>query len=240
MNQDQQTPNADQQQQQAAPQPPSTEEIARAVAQEMQQFQQQQVQQRSIDDMTDAERAEYLQIFDPAQNEFDQRFAAALANEEDPTQRLKILGEFRDGIMNQATRAAEIMLEQRMVQMQQQMSPAIKFAQQQQSEALWSDFATKFPAFKEQRQLVDTVSMQLASTGYQPKTKDELFSKVAEMTTSILKNAGVTLPTQGSQAPTQMPGMSQQRVVANGPGSQGAQQAPDGARIAPFLLKRTR
>jgi hypothetical protein len=240
-NQQQQQNDQNTQQPQAGAAQPSPQELAALVAQEMQQFQQQQQSQRTIQDMSPEERAEYLQVFDPSANDFDKKFADALQNAEDPTTRRQVISEFRDGVVNQALRGAELIMEQRLAQMNTTIAPAVQIAQKQQADALWDEFKSINPAFEKQRTLIDTVSSQLAQSGFRPKSKAELFTKVAEMSQVILQQAGVNVPAPGQQSTqrTTTPSMSQQRTV--GGSAAGGQTTPtDGQRIAPFLLRRSR
>jgi hypothetical protein len=102
-------------------------------------------------------------------------------------ERLKMLAQLRDGIVNQAFRGAELLVEQRLNEFQQQVAPAVKIAQERESKVLMKEFETKYPALKGQKELVDSITARLGAQGFRPKSKDEAFGKVAEVAETILK-----------------------------------------------------
>jgi hypothetical protein len=205
---------------------------------EMQQTQQQTQPQR---EMSPEERAEFFQVFDPMQNNFVDEFTTKLADPDlDAIERAKVISTFRDGLVNQALRGAELMIEQKLASLNQQIAPAVEIARKQQTEKLWNDFTTAAPELKEHREIVDAVAAQLAQSGFRPKDQNELFSRVADMSRGILSKAGVNLPQSQQQfsGGQQMPRMSSTNVGNGGNGgSPSGGQAPSG-KIASFFLNR--
>lgn len=238
MSQETNTPT--QPQQPAAPQGVDPELIKQAIQEGFQNVQQQQSapRQRTVEDMTPAERAKYFEIFDPSQDNFHEKFAKAINEADSPEERSKVLAEYRDGIVNQSLRGAEIMMEQKFSQFQQQFAPAQQFAQQHQREALWEQFKAKHPDLEPSRDLVDAVATQLSASGFRPKTPDEAFSKIAETAKGILTKSGVTLPAANTNGNARPP-MAQMSSRGN---TGGAQQptSPEGQRLASFWNNRKR
>ena len=234
----------DQEQQKQAAPAIDPEVLKNAVSESMQEFMSQnRAPEPTIDDMSPEERAEYLQIFDPAANRFDQRFVDAIQNAENPTERLKAIGDLRDGIINQSLPASELLIEQRMAEMQQSIAPAIAQSRSTQAEQVWDKFSKTHTGLANHKELVDAMSTQLAASGYKPKNQQELFDKVAQLSTAVLAKAGVNVvnapANQQQTSGNQMPRMSQQPTNSGSPGStQNAAQA--GQRIAPFFLRRQR
>jgi hypothetical protein len=174
-----------QQQQQAAPPTIDHNAIAATVAQTMQQFQSQNAPQRQY---TPEELAQHFQIWNP-----DDRFVNELNKLSDAEapyeERVKLLHGMRDGIMQQAFRAAQLYVEQQMGSLKQEMAPALEYAQQQQATKLMNEFHGKYPSLKGYEELVDSITAKLSAQGFRPKSKDEAYDKVAQIAEQVLKKA---------------------------------------------------
>jgi hypothetical protein len=166
--------------------------------------------------MTEDELKEYLQVYEPTEDYVNAFQTAIISEESTPEDRQRALIGLRDGFMNQATRAAELMMEEKLQEMEQKLAPANNYAQQAQAEQLWNDFATKYPALKEHEQMVDMVSTSLVASGYKPASQDELFGKVAEGVTGLLQKTNPNFVAQPKQAATEMPSMSSQGSTPGG------------------------
>ena len=180
--------------------------IAQTVAQTMQQFQQTQNQNQQRE-YTPEELSKHFQIWNP-----DERFVNELNALNDPEapidQKLGVLHGLRDGIMQQAFRAAQLYMEQQMGQFKQQINPAIEMAQQRQSKQLMGEFHTRYPGLKGQEELVDSITARLSATGFKPKSKDEAFDKVATIAESVLKKANPQFALKKSEGVNGMPSMA--------------------------------
>lgn len=206
--QQQQQGNADDdddQQQQQQQQPPAIDHnaIAQTVAATMQQFQQPALQRQP----TQEELAQHYQVWNPEPsfvNDMNKLVDADVPIEE----RMKLLHQMRDGMVNQAFRGAELLIEQKMQQMQAQMAPAIQVAQERQSKQLMRDFETSYPALKGQKDLVDSITARLGAQGFRPKSKDEAFGKVAEIAETILKGVNPQFTLKQSGGTNGMPSMA--------------------------------
>lgn len=196
----------DNQQQDAAPTPPAIDHdaIARTVASTMQSMQSPQPQQQ----FTPEEIAKHLQVWNP-----DEGFVNELNKLVDPEvpldQRAKLLHQMRDGMVGQAFRGAELLVEQKVQELLQRVAPAVQYAQERESKKLMGEFEGKYPALKGQKELVDSITARLGATGFKPKSKDEAFEKVAQVAEQILKgvNPEFTLkPSGGSNGRPSMAG----------------------------------
>lgn len=207
----------------AAPPAIDHEAIAATVAQTMQQFQQQNVQQRQY---TPEELAQHFQVWNP-----DDRFVNELNkltdNEAPYEERVKLLHGMRDGIMQQAFRAAQLYVEQQMGSFKQEMAPALEYAQQQQAAKLMNEFHGKYPSLKGYEDLVDSITAKLSAQGFRPKSKDEAYDKVAQIAETILKksNPSFVLGKGGSQGKPPMAGTNMGGFAAAGGGGE-FNQAP--------------
>lgn len=158
--------------------------------------------------MTEQELAEYLQVYEPDAS-FADAFRTAIIDEEATAEdRLAALKGMRDGIVNQANRAAELMLEEKLNELEKKFAPATSYAQQAQAEQLWNDFAQEHPELKDQSEMVDMVATSLMSGGFKPKNKKELFDKVAEGVTGILQKTNPSFKAASPKSPSSMPSMA--------------------------------
>lgn len=191
--------------------------------------------------MTAEEQAEYLQIFDPNGDGFVDSFVSAITDPEaTPEQRLKVISHFRDGVANQSIRGAQLLVEQQVSALRNEMAPIMQTVQEQRAEKLWSDFAKANPDLKDQRALVDTVSIQLQQSGFQPKDLPEAFSRAAETTRQLIAQATgkpYVAPVANPAAASTMPRMTQTNVTQGGTTPP---QEPATPGVASFFLNRKR
>lgn len=229
----------DDQQQQQQQTPPAIDHnaIAQTVAATMQQFQQPQPPRQP----TPEELAKHYQVWNP-----DPDFVNSMNKLVDPEvpleERVKLLHSMRDGMVNQAFRGAELLLEQKMAEMQQQFAPAIQYAQERQSKALMKEFETRYPGLKGQGELVNSITARLGAQGFRPKSRDEAFEKVAEIAETILKGVNPEFKLKRKGGTNGMPPMAGTNM---GGQRGGFQQAPktqqrSGKRggLASFFLDR--
>ncbi len=195
-------------------------------------------------EMTPEQKAQYFQQWDPTQDGFVDTFHNVIVSEDStPEQRAQALGHMRDGIVNQALRGAELMIQQHIGQIDQRYAPALNFAQKQQAEQVWNQFQTDFPELKDHRELVDTVSNSLRlQPDWKPANAKEALSSIAETAKKFI-TAGV-LPTGGPPAPAvKTPGSSQKPTMATTSvtpaGGTPANTQPQTA-VASFFLNRNK
>jgi hypothetical protein len=232
----------DGQQQQTAPvqQPLDTATIASIVASTMQNFQQQQPQQQR--QMTPEEAAAHFQVWNP-----EEKYVNDLNKLVDPSiplgERQQLLAELRDGLVNQSFRATELLLEQRLQQIDQRYAPVLALAQKQEAKALQKDFEGRYPQLKGQEELVNSITAGLSAQGYRPKSKDEAFESVAKLAEGILKkvNPEFKLTAAQSGGGRRTPAMAGTNMGGQTGGFQ--QQAGKGSSgkrggIAPFFLNK--
>lgn len=214
--------------------------IAQAVAEGMAradaQRQGQQDSQR-VAQMTPEERAEHFQIFNVADKGYLEKFRKAFNDAESPEEQAAVLAEFRDGVVNQSLRGAELLMEEKFAKFQQDFAPARQLAVQSQQEQLWKSFADAHPELAEHRELVDSVATQLATTGYKPASPQEAFTKISEACKNILLKAGVTLQSNNSGG-EQRPAMAQMSSRGNAGQSNAPRPSGDGRGVATFFKNR--
>ncbi len=205
--QNNQEQNFQQEEQQQTPPitPPAIdhEAIARTVASTMQSMQPA-PQQRQY---TPEELAQHLQVWNP-----EESFVNELNKLVDPevplAERAKLLHQMRDGMVGQSFRAAELLLEQKMAEIEQRYQPALKYATAQESKQLMREFETKYPTLKGQKELVDSITARLGAQGFRPKSKDEAFEKVATVAEQILKGVNPEFKLKTSGGNNGMPSMA--------------------------------
>lgn len=135
---------------------------------------------------TPEETAAHFQVWNPDEN-FVKDFKAINDPDATPVQQLSAFHKMRDGIMQQAFRASQLLVEQQLGAFRQEMAPAVSYAQQVQATQVMEKFEKKYPALKGQNELVDSITSRLSSQGFKPKSQDEAFDKVAEVAEKILK-----------------------------------------------------
>ena len=227
-----------QQQQQVAPQSFNPADIAQIVAATMQAHQAP-TQQRQ---MTAEEAAQHFQVFNPDEG-FVNGLNALSDPDATPADRRKIIDTLRDGLVNQSFRATELLMEQKMAELDQRYAPALQIAQREEAKQLQNAFVKKYPELKGQDQLVNSITAGLAQQGFKPKSADEAFDKVAQFAEQILQkvnpefNLGIPKSGGGGRTPsmagTNMGGHSggfQTQGGSGGPAKRGA--------IAPFFLNK--
>ena len=201
---------------------PSPEEIAAEVVKQMPE------QAPQEPSMTEQELASHLQVWEPDE-QYVEAFRTAITDEDATSNdRMRAFEMMRDGMVNQATRGAELMIEDKFNELRNQVSPATEYAYKAQADAMWTEFTGRYEQLKDHKDLVDMVSSNLASSGYRPSSKDELYGKVAEAAEGMIKRFDHSFNLKGSQ-PKQsqgnMPEMSGSGGVSQGgpgtPTSQG-------------------
>ena len=206
---------------------PTPEEIAAEVVKQMPE------QAPQEPSMTEQELASHLQVWEPDE-QYVEAFRTAITDEEATSaDRLRAFEMMRDGVVNQATRGAELMIEDKFNELRNQVSPATEYAYKAQADAMWEEFTGRYEQLKDHKDLVDMVSSNLASSGYRPSSKDELYGKVAEAAEGMIKRFDHSFNLKGSQ-PQQSTGSMPEMSGAGGV-SQGGPGMPttqgDGASV---------
>ena len=93
--------------------------------------------------MTEEQRREYLQVFELDDNFVDGYHNALTDPDTTPAQRRDILERYRDGVVNQSLRGAELFIDQRIQSLRDEFQPALAAQVKNQGEAIWNDFTTK-------------------------------------------------------------------------------------------------
>jgi len=208
---------------------PSPEEIAAEVVKQMPEAAPQ--EQPS---MTEQELAAHLQVWEPNE-QFAEAFRTAITDEEaTSTDRMRAFEVMRDGMVNQATRGAELMIEDKFNELRNQVSPATEYAYKAQADAMWNEFTGRHPELSDHKDLVDMVSSNLASSGYRPTNKDELYGKVAEAAEGMIKRFDHSFSLKKDSQPKQSQG-NMPEMSGSGGVSQGGPGTPtsrgDGASV---------
>lgn len=193
---------------------PSPEEIAAEVVKQMPEAAPEQPT------MTEQELAAHLQVWEPNE-QFADAFRTAITDDEATADdRMRAFEVMRDGVVNQATRGAELMIEDKFNELRNQVSPATEYAYKAQADAMWDEFTGKYEQLKDHKDLVDMVSSNLASSGYKPANKDELYGKVAEAAEGMIKRFDhsfkLSKDSQPKQSQGNMPEMSGSGGVSQG------------------------
>ncbi len=190
--------------------------------------------------MTAEEAAQHFQVFNPDDN-FVNGLNALADENATPDDRRKIVNQLRDGLVNQSFRAAELLLEQKMQEMDQRYAPAVQYMQQREAKQLLKDFETTYPALKGQSELVNSITSSLSQQGFKPASKEAAFEKVAQVAEQILKkvNPEFNLGKKGGA------GRAPSMAGTNMGGQTGGFQAAPGAKasgkrggLAPFFLNK--
>lgn len=199
--------------------------IARTVASTIQQYQQPAPERQ----FTPEEIAQHFQIWNP-----DERYVNDLNKLTDPevplAERQMLLAQMRDGMVAQAHRSAELLIEQKLSQFSQQVAPAVRLAEERAAKQAMKTFETKYPGLKGQSALVNAISAQLGAQGFKPKSQDEAFEKVAKTAESILKQSNPAFALKPAGAPNGMPAMAKTNMGGQTGGHQTAGQKPAGKR----------
>lgn len=192
--------------------------------------------------MTPEEAAQHFQVFNPDES-FVNGLNALADADASPEDRRKIINTLRDGLVNQSFRAAELLLEQKMAELDQRYAPALQIAQREEAKNLQDAFVKKYPALKGQDQLVNSITAGLAQQGFKPKSADEAFDKVAQFAEQILQkvNPEFKLGTPKSGGGGRTPSMAGTNMGGHSGGfqTQGGSQGPaKRGAIAPFFLNK--
>jgi hypothetical protein len=158
-------------------------------------------------------------------------------------ERQALLNQMRDGMVNQSFRAAELLLEQRLAQIDQRYAPVLAAAQKQEAKALQKDFETRYPQLKGQEELVNSITAGLSAQGFRPKSKDEAFESVAKLAEGILKkvNPEFKLTVAQSGGGRRTPAMAGANMGGQTGGFQQQAGRPTSGKrgaIAPFFLNK--
>lgn len=194
-------------------------------------------------EMTPEERAQYLQVFDPNQDGFVDSFVAAITDAEaTPEVRTKAINHLRDGVVNQALRGAELLLEQRMSALEQRFQPVLATSVEQQAKQMWEDFTTKHPDLKDHQNLVNLVSTQIQQSGYKPASLEDAYNRTADATRELIATTTgkpyVKPVVTQAEPKTTMPRMSQTNTTASAGNPSPNAGKPVG--VASFFLKRSK
>jgi len=172
--------------------------------------------------MTPQELAEHYAIWDPSEG-FVNELNALSDTDATPAQKKKIVEQMRDGIMQQAFRAAQLVTQQELMKMRKELAPAVQYAQERQAKNVMKEFSTKYPALQGQTELVDAVIANLSQQNFTPKSKDEAYEKVATIAESILKKVDPKFSLKTAAAGGGKPSMA--RTNMSGVGGGGPQRS---------------
>jgi len=195
-------------------------QMADAIAQGLARHQQ--GQQTSQSEMTPEQMKQMLQVWEP-----DDAFVQGFFQAEDPR---KALLDLRDGIMKQASTYAYLAMQSVKNELMKQFEPVLIAHQQQQNEATEKRFYDKFSNLSEYKALMPAVLQGLQAQNAQFQTEDELFTRVAQEMTKLVRAAVPNfqvLPTT-SNTPSQG---GAPRMASMSPGSRagGSKGTPSGS-----------
>jgi len=173
--------------------------------------------------MTPQQLAEHYAIWDPNEG-FINGLNALTDADATPAQKKKIFEDMRDGIMQQAFRASQLVVAQETQKMRAELAPAVQYAQQRQAKNVMKEFVTKYPALNGQTELVDAVIANLAQQNFKPKSKDEAYEKVAKIAEKILQGVNPQFSLKTSGGSGGKPGMASTNM--GGVGGGGKPNAP--------------
>ena len=154
-------------------------QMAEAIAQGLAKHQQ--GQQGGEPEMTPEQMKQMLQVWEP-----DDAFVGSFFQAEDPR---KALLDLRDGIMKQASTYAYLAMQSTKNELMRQMEPILIAHQQQQNEATEKRFYDKYNHLSEYKQLMPAVLQSLQAQKVQFQTEDELFTRVAQDMTNVVRAA---------------------------------------------------
>ena len=218
------------------PAPLTAEAIGAAVAAGLAQQQQQQRESAPVE-LTPEQRRAFFQEFDPMANGFVDQFSGVFNNPDSTAEeRAKAIADMRDGFVNQAVRGSELLIEDKLKDIRKLIEPLAHQQQQQQQEAMWAEFATRYPDMANQRALVDAMSISLSQQGFTPKNLDEAFTRVYAVSRDALTNAGAVLPPTTTPPAGTMPRMAATGVAQGGNTGNPRQAQPAG--VAGFFAKK--
>lgn len=150
--------------------------------------------------MSPEQRAEYFKTFN-IDDDFARSFVTSLRPDEsgnvNPTAVAKALGQLRDGLVAQAGRLSELMMERLEQQFGQRLAPIQTHYANAQRDAVWNEFTGAYPELKPFRELVDAKAVTLKNMGVPITSKEDFFRFVAEAVANDLKqvNANFRLGT---------------------------------------------
>ena len=150
-----------------------------------------------------------------------------------PPESAPMLGQFAQGVVKQATTMANVLMQHSLAQIQQQLSPYIRFADEQRNMLVEHQFNEQFPHLKGYEKLVTVAAKELIASGYRGSRTDA-FKKVNDSVVATLKQMGIDAmapkPQGGGAAgavPPQSP--SHQMSTVNGGSQGGTGGAPKGS-----------
>lgn len=107
-----------------------------------------------------------------------------------PAEAAPFLDKLQKGIVTNAVRMSDVIIQQKLADMQRGLAPHISFAQHQQQLVLEQQFREAHPDLKGYEPVVKDISDKLAKSGFRG-TQAQAFAKVAEETKKYLMGMGI-------------------------------------------------
>jgi len=207
----------------------SPEDIANAVRGVMDERESQQNQPPA--ELSPEQRDQFMKVWNPDDN-FHNSWNQAFAEGATPEQRNAAFVALRSGMMQQAQRYSDLLVDHRMNALLQRFEPVMKHYQDTQRQTVENTFYGEYPALKEFPEIVRAVAADLASKGTTAETPAKARQIIAKGVETVLKklNPGFTLPMQETQEkPVNNPGGMPPMATLSGGGNGGGTKPTNGA-----------
>lgn len=177
--------------------------IGKSIAAELKPALQPAEQPKTIDDLTDDEKAQMLNRM-----QFDDEFAQNLfGSYDEPAERetqLKALDALRQGVVNEAATIAQFLVQQQQEQLAQQLAPILNGYQQQQSDETEKQFYDTYKLLDSDnyRPLTKMVATNVQQSGKEFATTEAYYQEIAAQTETLIKQTVPTFSLNGASTPT--------------------------------------
>ncbi|MBO87918.1 MAG: hypothetical protein CMP14_00210 [Rickettsiales bacterium] len=199
--------------------------IGKSIAEELKPALQPVEQPKTVDDLTESEKAEMLNRMQ-FNEDFVQQMFGTYDEPAEKEQQLKALDALRQGVVNEAATIAQYLVQQQQEQLTQQLAPILQTYQEQQSNQSEKAFYDKYKALDDDnyRELTKMVATNVQQSGKEFASQEDYYQEIAAQSEAMIKRTVPNFSLNGASTPTkttQMTAPASQQIGGQG-GSGGA------------------
>ena len=160
-------------------------------------------QPKTVDDLTESEKAEMLNRMQ-FNEDFVQQMFGTYDEPAEKEQQLQALDALRQGVVNEAATIAQYLVQQQQEQLTQQLAPILQTYQQQQSVQSEKSFYDNYKALDNDnyRELTKMVATNVQKSGKEFASAEEYYQEIAAQSEAMIKQTVPTFSLNGASTPT--------------------------------------
>ena len=160
-------------------------------------------QPKTVDDLTDAEKAEMLNRMQ-FNEDFVQQMFGTYDEPAEKEQQIQALNQLRQGVVNEAATIAQYLVQQQQEKLASQLAPILQGYQEQQATETEKSFYNKYAALdnEQYRQLTKVSATNVQQSGKQFASAEDYYQEIAAQSEELIKQTVPTFSLSSASTPT--------------------------------------